>query len=192
MAPDTTALSPPVSGILHRSGSLYWHNSSDPQQTNVSWHDSQEATWSESSRSTGCPGMSAGRVSSGCRCRGRTGMYGILGDEIFVNKACHPGGHYWDYYTGVLSWCQVSAIHWKMGYPKMKFTGAQSLNELQRLDYMTGYQGSNGCQLTCTIELNYSNVWWFSTRWILIEVDKRLNHPPSAAYMHRWTASSLV
>ena len=34
-----------------------------------------------------------------------------------INKACHPGGHNWDYYPGVLSLSQVIATHMKIGHP---------------------------------------------------------------------------
>ena len=53
-----------------------------------------------------------------------------------------------------LSLSQVTANHSKIGHPKIKFTGAQSSNELQRLDYSTGYQDSspsNGWSVICPI-----------------------------------------
>ena len=71
--------------------------------------------------------------------------------EMELNRACHPGGHYWNYYPGAMPSSQVTATHVKMG---MKLTGAWSSGELQRLDYMTGYQDSSpsdGRQETCSI-----------------------------------------
>ena len=60
-------------------------------------------------------------------------------------KASHPDGQYWDYNLTVLFLSEVSATHLKIGCP----VGALSSNELQRLEYMTGYQDNNlssGCQ----------------------------------------------
>ena len=57
----------------------------------------------------------------------------------------YPGGHYWVYHPGALS-VFISEVS----------MGARSSNELQRLDYMTGYQDSdwnNGHQVTCHIQL---------------------------------------
>ena len=34
-----------------------------------------------------------------------------------ANRACCPGGHYWDYHTGTLSCSQFTASHLKNGYP---------------------------------------------------------------------------
>ena len=31
--------------------------------------------------------------------------------ELVENNACHPGGHYWNYYPGTLSWIQVTVTH---------------------------------------------------------------------------------
>ena len=36
--------------------------------------------------------------------------------KIPSNRACHPGGHYWDYYLGALSLNQDSATHLKIGH----------------------------------------------------------------------------
>ena len=57
---------------------------------------------------------------------------------IRSNGACYPGGLYWDYYPGALSWSHITASHLKM-----ESTGAQSLNELQRLQHMRGDQDSS-------------------------------------------------
>ena len=59
------------------------------------------------------------------------------------SKACHPGGHYWDYYPGTLSLSQVTAPHLKAGHPQIKSTSARSSKELQRLDHMRGYEDSS-------------------------------------------------
>ena len=37
--------------------------------------------------------------------------------HINSNRACHPFGHYWYYYSGALSLCQVSVINLKIGHP---------------------------------------------------------------------------
>ena len=33
-----------------------------------------------------------------------------------INGACHPGGHYWNYHPGALSWSEVTATSLKIGY----------------------------------------------------------------------------
>ena len=33
------------------------------------------------------------------------------------NREYHPGGHYWDFYPGVLSWNKVATIYLMNGYP---------------------------------------------------------------------------
>ena len=61
----------------------------------------------------------------------------------------YPGGHYCVYHPGALS----ESIR------KISM-GAQSSNQLQRLDYMTGYQDSscsNGHQVTCHIYMMTSS-----------------------------------
>ena len=35
-------------------------------------------------------------------------------DIISYNMACHPGGHYWDYWAVTLSFSQVTATHLKI------------------------------------------------------------------------------
>ena len=67
---------------------------------------------------------------------------------VIAGAACYPG-------TCTLS-CSlwVSATNLKIWPPQMKSTGTQSLNALQRHDYITGYQESsshNGCQATSPI-----------------------------------------
>ena len=47
------------------------------------------------------------------------------------NEACHPSGHYWDYYGSTQSSNQVSVINLKFEYLKMKSMGAQTSNELE-------------------------------------------------------------
>ena len=66
-----------------------------------------------------------------------------ISENIYANRACHPSGHYWNYYPSALSASQNTATHLKMGHPLMKSMGAPSSNELQRLDLMTGYQDSS-------------------------------------------------
>ena len=34
-----------------------------------------------------------------------------------IDRACHPGGHYCDYYPGALSLSEVTATHLKIGHP---------------------------------------------------------------------------
>ena len=79
----------------------------------------------------------------GCWCRASSAVISLLlprgpvstseGSTGRVNKAdghtqipgweaCHPGGHYWDYYTGILSLSEVNATYLKMGYQWMKST----------------------------------------------------------------------
>ena len=55
------------------------------------------------------------------------------------------GSHYWGCSPGTLSCSQVSATHLKIRHPLMKFTGAWSSNEVQRLDLKksTGSQSSD-------------------------------------------------
>ena len=51
------------------------------------------------------------------------------------NWACCPFSHYSDYYTGPLSFSQVTATHLKIRYPSMNSsTGTRSSSELQWLD----------------------------------------------------------
>ena len=59
------------------------------------------------------------------------------------NEACHPGDDYWNYYSGALSLSHVIAPHLEIGHPKISSTGTRSVNEWQRLDYVTGWQGSS-------------------------------------------------
>ena len=57
------------------------------------------------------------------------------------NRACHPGGHYYDFYPGALPLSQINAIHLKIGHLQIS-PGCS--NELQRLPvklYMEMYQG---------------------------------------------------
>ena len=61
--------------------------------------------------------------------------------DIFLQYG--PGGHYQNYYHGALSLSQVTVTHLKNCLPSISSTGAQSSNELQRLDCMTGYQDSS-------------------------------------------------
>ena len=59
------------------------------------------------------------------------------------NRACHPGGHYWNYYPGDPSQVKLPQLIWR--------SGNRSQNELQRLDYTTGSKDSspsNGFQGT--------------------------------------------
>ena len=64
--------------------------------------------------------------------------------ERLYNGACWLGGHYWNYYPGALSLSQVITTYLKIRHLQMKSTGAWSSNELQWLDYMTGYQDIRG------------------------------------------------
>ena len=48
-----------------------------------------------------------------------------------ANRACYPGGHYTDYYPGILSLIQITTGAWSWKF-----------NRLQRLKCMTRYQGS--------------------------------------------------
>ena len=86
-----------------------------------------------------------------------------------IIMACHPGGHHRNYYPGALYVIQAAATHLKINHPQINLqvpdlqtsckdlitraqissAGAPSSNELQRLDYMTGYQDS--CSATCPI-----------------------------------------
>ena len=47
------------------------------------------------------------------------------------NRACHPGGHCWDYWSGALSISQVTARHLKIRHPQISCVGTWSWNELQ-------------------------------------------------------------
>ena len=61
-----------------------------------------------------------------------------------LNRACHLGGHFWDYYPHALSLSQITATHLKV----------RSSNESHWLDILTGYQDSNpnnGHQRKCPI-----------------------------------------
>ena len=41
----------------------------------------------------------------------------IGGMETYLsNRACHPGGHYWEHYPGALSLSQVNVTHLKIGH----------------------------------------------------------------------------
>ena len=78
----------------------------------------------------------------------------LRGDMVYLlynNRACHPGGHCWDYYPGALSLSQVMAMHFEILITSM---GVRDSYEFQWLDYTVGYQhssSSNGCQVTCRI-----------------------------------------
>ena len=41
----------------------------------------------------------------------------FLSKTTSFNKAYHPGGHYWEYYPGALSWSQGTATHLKLRHP---------------------------------------------------------------------------
>ena len=70
---------------------------------------------------------------------------------------------------GLLSWCpifkypKIWQTHLKVGHPYISCTGARPSNELQRLDYLTGYQdgsSSNGCQETYSfMQILYHTLW---------------------------------
>ena len=77
--------------------------------------------------------------------------YMYLYDHGLVQKrsdeACHPGGHYWNYYPGTLSCNQVSAFQLKIGHrasiEEISSTGAWSSNELQWLELKIGHQDNS-------------------------------------------------
>ena len=35
---------------------------------------------------------------------------------LYANRACDPGGRYWEYYSGALSWGSVTAFHSAIGF----------------------------------------------------------------------------
>ena len=55
------------------------------------------------------------------------------------NRACRPGGHYWDFYPGALSVNQVTTAHLKIRH---LYTDAPSSYELKWLDHNSEYQFS--------------------------------------------------
>ena len=85
----------------------------------------------------------------------------IMNDAVTHNRACHPGGGYWNYCLGALSLSQVTEILLKNGHMQMKSACAQSLNELQWHDYMTVYLDSspnNGCRAMGCILTHWGRV----------------------------------
>ena len=50
------------------------------------------------------------------------------------NRACHPGGHYWNYCPGPLH--QVAVTHLKVAHPWFSSACPWSANDFYRLDYM--------------------------------------------------------
>ena len=56
-----------------------------------------------------------------------------------IGRTCHPGGHYWDHFSGYLFLSHVTATHFEMEHTQILSTSARSSNELQRLGYETGY-----------------------------------------------------
>ena len=51
--------------------------------------------------------------------------------EILVNRTCHPGGHYCDYYPGALLSVEGTASHLKVWYSQILSIGTNSSNFLQ-------------------------------------------------------------
>ena len=49
-----------------------------------------------------------------------------------INEASNPGGHYWDYYPGILSLSQVTAIHLKISSTAPKQWPGQQMRPIKR------------------------------------------------------------
>ena len=106
-----------------------------------------------------------------------------------MNRACHPTGHYWNYYPGIVSlkqspwWRHQMEIFFRVtGHLCGEFTGHRDeagdlrryhahydvivmWNELQRFDYMAVYQDSshrNGRQATSPISSSLTNISWLT------------------------------
>ena len=89
------------------------------------------------------------------------GLCGSLPRDVlvYVNRDCHPGGHDWDCYPGALSLSQTTATRVKIGHLSMKSMGARSSNEVQRLDFMIGYQDTGPRSGWATPIL-----WWYTKK----------------------------
>ena len=59
---------------------------------------------------------------------------------VSSNGAFHPGGHYWDYYSGAHS-VKSEQLICRFGTSTLKSVGAQSWNDLQWLDLNIGHRG---------------------------------------------------
>ena len=95
------------------------------------------------------------------------------------NRMCHSGGNYWNYFASALVLSQVTASHLKIGHPQMKSRGAQSSNELQGLDYMTGHQDSGARQWLPGNIYYYMLCVEFLTAAVLLKGKRCIYWPPN-------------
>ena len=71
------------------------------------------------------------------------------------NRACHPGGHRWDYYLGMRSTSQVTATHLKMNWNENVLT-------LMRVSYLDAPEVAKMTTMNVRIDENFIKVPTYS------------------------------
>ena len=81
---------------------------------------------------------------------------GHVADNIFLKKACHPGGHYYDYSTGILSFSQVTGTHSTIRlHPRVPACQIWC----NYLTKMIGYQEGSPCNGLHVIPTDNESAW---------------------------------